>query len=43
MDAEPIVRQPIVQEKLREQTIQKPGDVYVKQDVIRPYITKQHV
>lgn len=43
LDGETVVRQPIVQEKLREQTVQKPGDVYVKQDIVRPYITKQHV
>ena len=41
--AEPIVRDAVVQERVREQTIEKPGDFYFKQDVIRPYITKEHV
>lgn len=30
LESEPVVRQPIVQERLREKTVQKPGDVYFK-------------
>lgn len=42
-NSEPISRDPIIQERLRERTIEKPGDLYYRQDVFRPYITKQHV
>lgn len=40
---ESISRQPIVQNKYREESIERPGDVYYRQNVIRPYITKEHL
>lgn len=43
IEYEPIERAPIVQEKFRTETIERPGDVYYKQDVIRPMITRENL
>lgn len=43
IENEPIERKPIIQEKFRTETIERPGDVYYKQDVIRPMVTRENL
>lgn len=43
IDGLPQMREPIVQEKLREEIYQKPGDIYYKQEIVKPIVNKQHL